>query len=109
MGRMRKSARSLRVTMIRSVSRCVGTAARSAAALLCVLAVTSGSAWAQGATASIRGSVQDSSGAVLPGATVTLTNVGTKAVHNTVTDDRGQYQFPAVFAATYDLRVELAG
>ena len=35
-------------------------------------------------TATIRGTVQDSSGGVLPGATVTLTNTGTKAV----VDDR---------------------
>ncbi len=42
-------------------------------------------------SATIRGTIQDSSGGVLPGATVTLTNVGTKAVQSTVSDARGQY------------------
>ena len=95
--------------MIRSLSCHAGAATRCALALLWVLAVTSAAARGQGATASIRGNVQDASGAVLPGATVTLTNQGTKAVFTTTTDERGQYQFAAVFAATYDLRVELAG
>jgi hypothetical protein len=59
-------------------------------------------------TATIRGTVQDSSGGVLPGANVTLTNEGTKAAVNSVTDDRGQYLF-VVFPATYTLKVELSG
>ena len=37
-------------------------------------------------TATIRGTVQDSSGGVLPGANVTLTNAGTKAAVDTVTE-----------------------
>jgi len=60
-------------------------------------------------TATVRGTVEDSSGGVLPGATVTITNTGTKAVQTVVTDDRGQYQFGALFPGTYDLRVELSG
>jgi hypothetical protein len=59
-------------------------------------------------TATIRGTVQDSSGGVLPGANVTLTNAGTKAMVTTVTDDRGSYLF-IVFPATYTLKVELSG
>jgi hypothetical protein len=59
-------------------------------------------------TATVRGTVQDSSGGVLPGATVTLTNPGTKAAANTVTDDRGGYLF-VVFPGTYSLKVELSG
>ena len=60
-------------------------------------------------TATVRGTVEDSSGGVLPGATVTLTNTGTKAVQTAVTDDRGQYQFGGLFPGTYDLKVELSG
>ena len=53
--------------------------------------------------------MQDPSGGVLPGATVTAINTGTKAVQTTVTDDRGQYLFGALFSGTYDLKVELSG
>ena len=53
--------------------------------------------------------MQDPSGGILPGATVTAINTGTKAVQTTVTDDRGQYLFGALFSGTYDLKAELSG
>jgi hypothetical protein len=78
--------------------------------VLCALAASSALAFGQASTtATVRGNILDSSGAVLPGATVTLTNVGTKAIFNTVTDDRGQYLFAGLFPGTYDLKVELTG
>lgn len=79
------------------------------AAALSLLLLTSATASGQGATATVRGNVQDTSGAVLPGATVTITNVGTKAEQVGVTDGRGQYQFTGLFPGTYTLRVELSG
>ena len=60
-------------------------------------------------TATVRGTVQDASGAVLPGATVTLTNTSTKALQSAVTDGRGQYLFASLFPGSYDLKVELSG
>src|SRR3954464_3990705 len=59
-------------------------------------------------TATVRGTVTDSSGGVLPGATVTVANAGTKAVVTAVTDDRGGY-LAVLFPGTYDLKVELSG
>ncbi len=59
-------------------------------------------------TSTIRGSVADSSGGVLPGATVVITNSGTKAIVTSVTDERGGYQ-AVVFPGTYDVKVELSG
>ena len=48
------------------------------AALLSVLLLVAGStAWAQKTVGEVRGTVTDASGAVLPGATVSLTNVNT--------------------------------
>ncbi len=67
-------------------------------------------AFGQGSTtATIRGNIQDTSGGVLPGATVTVTNTGTKAVQSAVSDARGQYLITGLFPGTYDLRVELSG
>jgi len=77
--------------------------------LFCTLVSAGGLAFAQGSTATIRGSVQDPTGAVLPGATVSVTNTGTKAVQSTVTDDRGSYLLAGLFPGTYDLKVELSG
>ena len=77
---------------------------------LCALLLTTAHAWAQGSTTgSIRGTVQDSSGGVLPGATVTLTNTGTKAMQNAVSDGRGQFILGGIFPGTYDMKVELSG
>jgi hypothetical protein len=79
------------------------------AALAAVFALgTPGIAAAQG-TATIRGTVTDASGGVLPGATVTITNTGTKDSRTATTDDRGGYTFPALFNGVYELKVELEG
>src|SRR5262245_28645532 len=73
------------------------------------LLALSSAAFAQSSTtATIRGTVTDSSGGVLPGATITLTNTGTKASATTVTDDRGGYLF-VVFPGTFSMKVELSG
>ena len=83
--------------------------ARTCAAMLSALLLSSATAWAQGSTATIRGAITDPTGAVLPGATVTATNTGTQAVQTTVSDARGQYLLTGLFAGTYDLKVELSG
>jgi hypothetical protein len=57
----------------------------------------------------VRGNIQDPTGAVIPGATVTMTNVGTKTSSTTVSDERGQYFLAGLFPGTYDLKVELSG
>src|SRR5260370_6496294 len=88
----------------------IGTAGAWALAVMLMIGLNSGTAAGQGSTtATLRGNVQDSTGGVLPGATVTLTNTGTKAIQSTVSDDRGQYLFAGVFPAVYDLKVEVAG
>ena len=77
---------------------------------LCALLLATTNALGQGSTTgTIRGTIQDSSGGVLPGATVTLTNTGTKAMQTAVSDGRGQYILSGIFPGTYDLKVELSG
>ena len=60
-------------------------------------------------TATLRGTIVDSTGGVLPGATVTLTNAGTRGAQATVTGDAGGYFFGSLFPGTYSLKVELSG
>src|SRR3989441_2322034 len=57
----------------------------------------------------VTGRVTDPSGAVIPGAAVTLTNVNTNAVRNVVTTEAGAYTFPSMAPGFYRLRTELAG
>jgi hypothetical protein len=66
-------------------------------------------AYAQTPSGEISGTVVDSSGSVLPGVRVTLTNSGTNAVRLTQTNETGLYVFPAVPPGTYAVKVELEG
>src|SRR5437870_4427372 len=69
-----------------------------------------GIAVAQEITGSIVGTVKDSNGAAVPGATVTVTDSGTKLVVRTVqTNDDGQYTARDLPVTTYDLSVEAKG
>jgi len=58
---------------------------------------------------SISGTVSDSNGAVIPGATVTITNVGTLLVRTLTTGDTGQFSAPALPVGEYAARVEKTG
>src|SRR5436853_7614254 len=64
---------------------------------------------AQVITATVYGVVRDASGAVLPGATATVTNQGTNFTRDVVTDERGEFALPALPAGRYTLRIELPG
>ncbi len=67
------------------------------------------SAFAQFDSSTVLGAVKDSSGAVIPGATVTLKNAATGITATAVTDADGSYQFLNVRVGTYSLRAELQG
>jgi hypothetical protein len=59
--------------------------------------------------ASLQGTVTDPQGAVVPGATVTLTDTDTSRTLEAVTNESGVYVFNALAARTYTLAVELPG
>lgn len=59
--------------------------------------------------ASLRGTLTDPQGAVVPGATVTLVNKDTNATMTSTSDDNGIYQFNALPPARYQLSVERTG
>ncbi len=67
-------------------------------------------AWAQTAsTALVLGTVTDAAGAVVPGATVDLTNTATNETKRITTNAEGQYAFPNVPPGTYTLKISKAG
>ena len=76
------------------------------AALLVCACVT---AFSQGTTSRVVGTVSDSSGSVVPGATVKLINAGTNATFTTTTSAAGTYGFEAVQSGTYEVDVEAKG
>ena len=65
-------------------------------------------AYGQTFTGGIRGVVSDASG-VVPGAPVTLINEATNVSRETVTNEVGQYNFPAVPPGTYTVKTQVSG
>jgi hypothetical protein len=64
---------------------------------------------AQAVTGTILGLITDTSGAVMPGATVTLTNTGTGLTRVVVTDANGEYTAPSLPTGNYAVKAELTG
>jgi hypothetical protein len=64
---------------------------------------------AQGTIGTILGTVTDSSGSVVPGATVTARNIGTGAAQPGVSDSEGRYTIPALPVGDYEVEAELQG
>ena len=71
--------------------------------------LATGGAWAQQSTADLSGRVTDSSGGVLPGATVTVTQTATGLQRTAVTDGSGTYLLPDLPTGPYRLEVMLSG
>src|SRR5262249_29742632 len=65
--------------------------------------------FAQTANATLGGSVSDTTGALIPGVTVTATNTETGIVNTVVTNEAGVYQFASLQPGTYKLTAELPG
>jgi hypothetical protein len=77
--------------------------------VLAVFFVGAPSADAQVLYGSIVGNVADSTGAALPGATVTIEQTETKLKRELVTDAAGVYHFTAVPSGTYTISVSMTG
>jgi hypothetical protein len=78
-------------------------ASLAAAALVPVLL------FAQTDRGAIRGTVQDSTGAAIPGATITTTNVDTGVQSTAVSGDSGTYNIPNLRAGNYTVSAEARG
>src|SRR3989442_1489197 len=64
---------------------------------------------AQVTTATIAGVVQDASGAVIPGVTVTAKNVETGATRTATSDEGGRYTVPELTLGDYEVEAQLPG
>ena len=82
---------------------------RVLAIFLAVLFSMSASARAQSPNGSIDGVIVDTTGAVLPGVAVTLTNQATGATRETVTDSEGVFHAPVLPVGPYTVRAQLSG
>lgn len=74
-----------------------------------VVLLTAAPAMAQERTGSIAGSITDSSGGVLPGATIQATSPSLVGVQTAIADAQGNYRFPALTPGTYEITATLQG
>ncbi len=78
-------------------------------AAVLALAIARSEAEAQDGRGSITGRINDSSGGVLPGVTVTVVNTGTNSTATVVTNEEGLFTAPFLISGTYRVTVELSG
>src|SRR3954469_15465873 len=64
---------------------------------------------AQAVSGTILGTVQDSSGAAVPGASVTIVNSETRLTRSVISDSTGEYNVPSLPPGMYNLSGELKG
>ncbi len=82
---------------------------RAILALALVGCLLPGVVLAQADRANITGEVKDSTGAVIPNAKVTVTNVSTNTSLNAMSNEAGTFGFPNLPVGTYRVRVEREG
>ena len=85
---------------------------RFSCAVLALAMIVAGAATradAQGLTGQISGVVTDTGGGVMPGATITVKNVGTNLTRETVTGPDGAFVITNLLAGTFDLTVTVQG
>lgn len=93
--------------MLNHQSRC-GLIVGRISLLFLLLIAFSGGLFAQ-STGTINGRVTDSSGAVVPGATVTVTNSATGITRTTTTINDGLYNVTGLVPGQYDVQVAATG
>jgi hypothetical protein len=67
------------------------------------------SAYSQANNGTVGGVVQDTTKALIPGVTITLTNTQTGVVDTRLTNDSGAYSFPSVLPGAYKINANLMG
>jgi hypothetical protein len=82
---------------------------KASSALLVLWTLFSLPLLAQTFRGSINGTVTDSSGAVIPGAKVTATDVATAAVRDTVSSGAGEFLFSDLPLSTYTIKLQASG
>src|SRR5215813_10113786 len=80
---------------------------RAAIFVFCLFVVSA--LWSQTATGRIVGTVSDPTGALIPGASITVTNVNTQVANDTITNEQGLYQAPLLPIGTYTVTANMPG
>ena len=74
-----------------------------------LLLLAAGAAFSQTDRGTIRGTVLDTTGAVIPGASITVTNAATGVTVDTISTEAGTYNVSALPSGVYNIQVQLQG
>src|SRR5260370_13695808 len=80
-----------------------------AAGLLVFIALGNGVVYAQGSTASITGTVNDATGAVVQGAVITARHLDTGLARTVEADSNGSFSIPSLPVGAYEITAEKMG
>src|SRR5262245_10171574 len=78
-------------------------------ALSVLLVATTTPMWSQGFQGTLRGIVQDPTGALIPNADVTIKNEATGETRTQVSSSTGTFNFPGLLVGDYTVTVDLTG
>src|SRR3989440_5795460 len=78
-------------------------------AVVVMIAVTTGVVFGQGFSAAISGIVRDTSGAVVPGVSITVKHVESGLTRTVITSETGGYNIPALPIGPYEVSTDLPG
>lgn len=81
----------------------------SVSAIVLFFSLTAAAVWSQNATTSLRGVIKDPSGAVVPGATITLVDKSVGQTLTTTSKSSGEYQLQQLPPARYVITVTATG
>jgi len=97
------------ITYLAAAAHRWGTRARSSLASAVLLVIFAVSPVLAATGGSISGAVVDQTGAVVPGATIRLINVGQQTTFKAISDQEGLYAFPNLPVGRYELTISAAG
>jgi hypothetical protein len=95
--------------MVNSKGRSLSARARLAAGVIGLIVLGNCPAFGQGSTATLTGTVKDVSGAVLPGAAVTVKHIDTGLTRAAQADASGSYSIPSLPVGEYEVTAEKMG
>ena len=96
-----------RSTRLKNVSKIISVASVLSLGMLSICAA--GYAYGQAGSATLSATVQDSTGAIIPGAKATLVQEASKVERTAIADKSGTFTFVAIPAANYDVIVNAPG
>src|SRR5712692_9749576 len=82
---------------------------RRFAGVLLVFALSAGSVMAQSTYGTLLGTVRDATGAVVPQASIAVTEVTTNISKTGVANERGDYEIPNLLPGTYEITISGSG